>query len=141
MSHAGIRPLPQLPPIDGELADDVAETMQALASPTRLRILSRLQQSPASVNELAAMLGVDPSAVSHQLRQLRHLDLVKGTRRRNQVIYTLHDDHVAVLIAEAIGHVTHVRIDQLNRSLAQVAATTPASPRKTRARATPKRAN
>ena len=137
MSHEGARKVPQLPPLEGELADDVAETMQALASPTRLRILARLQRAPAPVNELASMLGVDPSAVSHQLRQLRHLNLVKGTRRGNQVIYSLHDDHVAVLLAEAVGHVTHVRIDELNRTIEQAGgATTPATrephPRSTR---------
>jgi ArsR family transcriptional regulator, nickel/cobalt-responsive transcriptional repressor len=141
MSHEGKRKIPQLPPLDGGLADDVAETMQALASPTRLRILARLQQEPVPVNELAAMLGVDPSAVSHQLRQLRHLNLVKGTRRGNQVIYSLHDDHVAVLLAEAVGHVTHVRIDELNRAIEQAAATTPAShkPRTPAARASRRR--
>ena len=122
MSHEGPRELPAIPALDGGLADDVAETMRALASPTRLRILSRLHQAPAPVNELAAMLGVDPSAVSHQLRQLRHLQLVKGTRRGNQVVYRLHDDHVAVLLAEAVGHVAHVRLAQLDRALEQVAS-------------------
>lgn len=125
MSHEGERPLSQLPSLEGELGDDVAETMQALGSPTRLRILARVHQAPASVNELAAMLGVDPSAVSHQLRQLRHLNLVKGIRRGTQVIYSLHDDHVAVLLAEAIGHVTHVRLDQLNHTLEQLNAPAP----------------
>jgi DNA-binding transcriptional ArsR family regulator len=128
MGHEGERPLPQLPSLEGELGDDVAEVLQALGSATRLRILARVHQTPAPVNELAAMLGVDPSAVSHQLRQLRHLDLVTGTRRGNQVIYSLHDDHVAVLIAEAIGHVTHVRLDQLNRSIEQLNTTASVSP-------------
>lgn len=134
MSHEGKRPPPQLPPLDGELADDVAETLQALSSPTRLRILARVHQAPAPVNELATMLGVDPSAVSHQLRQLRHLNLVKGTRRGTQVIYSLHDDHVAVLLAEAIGHVTHIRLDELERTLEHVARPAKARSKKTRAR-------
>ncbi len=117
MSHEGKRVVVEVLEIGEELAQDIAEAMQALASPTRVRILARLQRAPLGVNELAEALGMDPSAVSHQLRLLRHLNLVKGTRRANRVIYALHDDHVGVLLAEAVYHVTHVRKDELNRGL------------------------
>lgn len=117
MSHEGKRVIPEVPEIGEDLAQDVGEAMQALASPTRVRMLAKLQRAPMGVNELAEALGMEPSAVSHQLRMLRHLNLVKGSRRANRVIYSLHDDHVGVLLAEAVYHVTHVRIAELNRDL------------------------
>jgi DNA-binding transcriptional ArsR family regulator len=83
--------------------------MQALATPSRLHILGRLHAGPCSVNELADATDMEPSAVSHQLRLLRHLGLVVGHRRGRQVIYDLHDDHVGELLEQAISHVEHLR--------------------------------
>jgi ArsR family transcriptional regulator, nickel/cobalt-responsive transcriptional repressor len=100
----------ELAAIDGDLADEVAETMQALASPSRVRILARLRQSSCSVNELAGDVQLGASAVSHQLRLLRHLGLVTGRRDGNRVIYSLHDDHVGDLVAQAIYHVEHIHL-------------------------------
>ena len=96
--------------IDVGLAEEVAETMQALAAPSRVRILARLRQSPCSVTDLAADVGLEQSAVSHQLRLLRHLGLVIGRRDGNRVIYSLHDDHVGDLVAQAIYHVEHIHL-------------------------------
>ncbi len=93
-------------PID---PDAVAETMQALAAPSRVRILSHLRAGPSSVNDLAEAVGMDASAVSHQLRVLRHLGFVVGRRDGRRVLYDLHDDDVAKLLDEAVGHVAHVR--------------------------------
>ena len=108
MSH-GSQPVPtQL--LHQELASRVAETMQALAGPSRLRILGRLHGGACSVGELAADIGMEPSAVSHQLRVLRHLGLVTGRRDGRQVRYELYDDHVAQLLEEAMSHVEHLRL-------------------------------
>lgn len=96
--------------MDVETARQVAETMQALATLSRVRILSRLKESPCSVNELAEAVGMEQSAVSHQLRLLRHLNLVVGERLGKQTIYTLHDSHVGVLLEEAVYHVEHMRM-------------------------------
>jgi ArsR family transcriptional regulator, nickel/cobalt-responsive transcriptional repressor len=85
-----------------------AESLQALATPSRLRILARLHAGPAAVGELATAVGLEASAVSHQLRLLRHLGLVVGERDGRRVVYALHDDHVAELLAQAVGHVEHV---------------------------------
>ena len=82
--------------------------MQALATPSRLRILGRLQAGACSVSELAAAVDMEGSAVSHQLRLLRHLGLVAGHREGRNVIYALHDDHVGQLLQEAIAHVEHL---------------------------------
>lgn len=86
--------------------------MQALATPSRLLILDRLRSGPCSVGELIVSIGMEQSAVSHQLRLLRHLGLVVGERRGRRVIYALHDPHVGELLEEAIGHAEHVRLSQ-----------------------------
>jgi DNA-binding transcriptional ArsR family regulator len=95
--------------LDADYAGVVAETMQALAAPSRVRILGRLSSGACSVNELAAEVGMEPSAVSHQLRLLRHLGLVVGRRQGRRVVYDLYDDHVGELLEQAISHVEHVR--------------------------------
>ena len=95
--------------LDPRFAAVVAETMQALATPSRLRILGRLSSGPCSVNDLADAVGMESSAVSHQLRLLRHLGLVVGHRDGRRVVYDLYDDHVGELLEQAISHVEHVR--------------------------------
>lgn len=98
------------PAIDGDLARVVAERMQMLASPSRVQILGHLKQGPCSVGALADAVGMESSAVSHQLRSLRHLGLVVGERRGKQVFYALHDAHVAELLDQAIFHVQHLTL-------------------------------
>jgi ArsR family transcriptional regulator, nickel/cobalt-responsive transcriptional repressor len=107
MAHGGARHDPT--DLDADFARVVAETMQALAAPSRVRILGRLHAGPCSVNELADAVGMEASAVSHQLRLLRHLGLVVGRRDGRHVLYDLHDDHVGELLEQAISHVEHVR--------------------------------
>lgn len=109
MSH-GVQGRKGAASVDGETARQVAETMQALATPSRVRILARLNESPCSVGELAVAVGMEQSAVSHQLRLLRHLELVVGERSGRRTIYALHDSHVGVLLEEAIYHVEHIRL-------------------------------
>jgi DNA-binding transcriptional ArsR family regulator len=108
MSHGGV-----LTPADrlgAAFAEVVAETMQALATGSRVRILGQLHAGPRSVGELAEAVGMEASAVSHQLRVLRHLGLVMGTRDGRRVVYELHDEHVGQMLEEAISHVEHLRI-------------------------------
>jgi DNA-binding transcriptional ArsR family regulator len=112
MSHGQLHRADQL---DAGFAGAVADTMQALAAPSRVRILGRLRSGAASVNELAEAVGMEPSAVSHQLRVLRHLGFVVGRRDGRRVVYDLHDDHVAHLLDEAISHVEHVQLGLTGR--------------------------
>ncbi len=93
-----------------DTARSVAETMQALAAPSRVRILSRLGVGPCSVGELARDLEMSQPAVSQQLRVLRHLGLVVGERDGRQTIYGLHNDHVRSLLTEAVSHTEHLRL-------------------------------
>ena len=95
--------------LDADFAGVVADTMQALAAPSRVRILGRLSAGACSVNDLAEAVGMEPSAVSHQLRLLRHLGLVTGRREGRRVVYDLYDDHVGELLEQAISHAEHLR--------------------------------
>jgi DNA-binding transcriptional ArsR family regulator len=101
--------------VDTATAREVAETMQALATPSRVRILAQLRQSPSSVGELAESVAMERSAVSQQLRILRHLGLVIGERHGRHVVYALHDSHVADLLDQAVFHVEHVRLGLAQR--------------------------
>ncbi len=87
----------------------LVETFQALADPTRARILYALIQRPMCVRDLAILVGVSASAVSHQLRFLRDRRLVKPRRDGNVIYYVMDDHHVAALFKEADYHVDHVR--------------------------------
>ncbi|MGW2088021.1 ArsR/SmtB family transcription factor [Streptomyces sp. NPDC001880] len=96
--------------LDAVGATDVASTLQALATPSRLRILARLQEGPCPTTELAEAVGMEQSACSHQLRLLRNLGLVTGERRGRSVVYALYDNHVAELLDQALFHVEHLRL-------------------------------
>lgn len=96
--------------LSAQTARSVAETMQALATPSRVRILSRLAAGSCSVGDLARAVGMEQSAVSQQLRVLRHLGLVVGARDGRQVIYALYDEHVRALLSEAVSHTVHLRL-------------------------------
>ncbi len=93
--------------IDGLTAARLAETFRALSDPTRVRILSALSQGELCVCDLAATLGMSQSAVSHQLRLLRAMRLVKGEKRGRMVYYTLDDDHIVMLFRQGLEHVRH----------------------------------
>jgi ArsR family transcriptional regulator, nickel/cobalt-responsive transcriptional repressor len=96
--------------LDAESAAVVATTLQALATPSRLLILTELRSRPLSVGELADAVGMEQSAVSHQLRLLRNLGLVSGTRSGRSIVYRLYDTHVAQLLDEAVFHIEHLRL-------------------------------
>ena len=85
--------------------DLVTRTFKAMGDPTRLRILWALQLGELCVCDLAALLDVSESAVSHQLRTLRHLDLVTNRREGTILYYRLNDEHVSQLINMALEHV------------------------------------
>ncbi|HVV11863.1 metalloregulator ArsR/SmtB family transcription factor [Amycolatopsis sp.] len=106
--------------LDAESAATVAATLQALATPSRLLILTRLRQGPCSVGELAEAVDMEQSAVSHQLRLLRNLGLVAGQRTGRSIVYSLYDNHVALLLDEAIYHIEHLRLGKPDRPAGKV---------------------
>ncbi len=84
---------------------DLAETFKVLSDPTRLRIVLALSMEELCVCDLAAVVGLSVSAVSHQLRLLKGHKLVAFRKQGKQVFYRLDDHHVINLIHEAASHV------------------------------------
>ncbi len=92
---------------DAAEASDLAALFGALGDPTRVRLLAALATGPLCVCDLAAVLGMTQSAVSHQLRLLRALHLVRARREGKLVWYALDDDHVRALLAVGGEHIGH----------------------------------
>ena len=89
-------------------AEELSETLKALASPGRLRLLTDLLGGPRTVEQLAAVAELSVSATSHHLRLLRSLRLVRARRDGRHVFYALHDDHIGDLLAAVRHHHEHV---------------------------------
>lgn len=100
----------------------LADTFSALGDPTRVRILDVLSHGELCVCDLAAVLGVSQSAISHQLRLLRGIRLVKPRREGRIVFYSLDDQHIISIFKQTLQHV--------EESVAPAAA----KPRRARAR-------
>jgi DNA-binding transcriptional ArsR family regulator len=94
--------------IDGLTSTYLARTFQALSDPTRVRLISALSHAELCVCDLAAILGMSQSAVSHQLRSLRDLRLVKSRREGREIFYTLDDDHIRALYQLGLQHIQHI---------------------------------
>ena len=88
-------------------AIQLAELFSALSDASRVRIISRLIEGEMSVSALAEGLKMTESAVSHQLRGLRQMRLVRARKEGRQVFYTLEDDHVTKLYTLGLDHVEH----------------------------------
>jgi DNA-binding transcriptional ArsR family regulator len=84
---------------------DLAETFRTLGDPTRVRILDALSHGELCVCDLAALVRLSESAVSHQLRLLRSLRLVKPRRDGRMVFYSLDDRHIIGLFRQGLRHV------------------------------------
>ena len=87
-----------------EILGGVLAAFRALGDPTRARILYALTSGPLCVRDLAILVGVSESAVSHQLRMLRERRLVKPRRLGTVISYALDDHHLAALFREAEYH-------------------------------------
>src|SRR6188768_3820341 len=81
-----------------------------MADPTRLRIVAALDAVELCVCDLSAALGISESAASHQLRQMRELDVVRGRRDGRRVFYSLNDEHVMSIYRQARDHVSHGQV-------------------------------
>jgi ArsR family transcriptional regulator len=103
-------------PLSTELAAEVAETFKVLGDVTRVRILDALAQQERCVSDLAALVGLTESAVSHQLRLLRNTRLVRTRRAGRMVFYALDDQHIVSLFEQASQHVAEA--GQLRRGRA-----------------------
>lgn len=85
----------------------VTQTFKALSDQTRVRILILLSEKECSVNEIANRLSLSQSTVSHQLRFLKQLRLVKNRREGTTINYSPDDEHVMSILRQTIDHVKH----------------------------------
>lgn len=96
------------------VVENLSETFKALSDPTRIRILYNLSKRELCVCDLAEVLGMTQSAVSHQLRYLRALRLVKNRRDGNTIYYRHDDAHTMGLLQMAIDHASHINEELSN---------------------------
>ena len=89
------------------IAAQVAELFSALSDTSRIRIIAALTQGEMNVSALAEMVGISESAVSHHMRHLRQMRLVRGRKDGRYVFYSLDDDHIAELFRFGLEHVLH----------------------------------
>ena len=95
---------------DLETLHNLADIFKALSDPNRLKIVISLMACELCVCDLAAVTGSSDSAVSHQLRILRNLKIVRYRREGKIVFYRLDDDHVDSLINQSLEHVKELNI-------------------------------
>ncbi len=91
--------------LDEHFAAHVAELFRAFSDTSRVRILSAIIGQEMNVSQLAALVGVTESAVSHHMRGLRQMRLVKSRREAKEVYYTVDDPHIIELFQQGIRHV------------------------------------
>jgi len=93
--------------IDERTAVQLASTFQALSDPTRVRMVSALMSGELCVVDLASILGMTQSAISHQLRILRSLHIVRARKEGRVVYYRLEDQHIRDLFQRGLEHTQH----------------------------------
>ena len=95
--------MPDMP--DLHILYDLSDFFKVMGDSTRIRLLWALEQAEMCVNDLAVLLDMTKSAVSHQLKILRTAKLVKAEKRGKNVYYSLADEHVKVVLEMALDHV------------------------------------
>jgi ArsR family transcriptional regulator len=93
--------------LEEELAAQVAELFSALSDTSRVRIIATLVEGEMNVGALAESVGISESAVSHHMRHLRQMRLVRARKAGRYVFYSLDDDHINDLFRCGLEHVTH----------------------------------
>lgn len=88
-----------------EEMQDLAEFFKVFGDPTRLKILYVLKCSEMCVLDIANLLGMTQSAISHQLRVLKHMDLVKNRRDGKTIFYSLADSHIVTILSQGLDHI------------------------------------
>ena len=98
-------PLPEQLSPNAELLDDLAELYKIFGDSTRIKILYTLFTEERGVGDIARLLGMTMSAISHQLRILKQARLVKPRREGKMVYNALADDHVRTIFAQGLDHI------------------------------------
>ena len=88
-----------------EELQDLAEFFKVFGDATRLKILYVLLSAEMCVYDIAAVLGMSQSAISHQLRVLKQMDLVKNRREGKTIFYALADAHIVTILSQGLDHI------------------------------------
>ena len=88
-----------------ETLKELADFYKVFGDATRLKILSVLLCSEMCVYDIATLLGMSQSAISHQLRVLKQMDLVKNRRDGKTIFYALADDHIITILNQGLNHI------------------------------------
>jgi len=91
--------------LDEHSAAHVAELFRAFSDSSRVRIVSAIIEQEMNVSQLAVLVGVTESAISHHMRGLRQMRLVKGRRDGKEVYYSVTDPHIIALFQQGVNHV------------------------------------
>ncbi len=91
---------------DKQILERIAELFKAFGDPTRVHILSLLLQGEMCVGDIASGVAISQSAISHQLRILKQMHLIKFRREGKNIWYSLADDHVRTILQTGLEHVT-----------------------------------
>ncbi len=86
---------------------DLAELFKVFGDSTRIKILFALYESELCVCDIAALLGMTQSAISHQLRVLKGSKLVKFRREGKEIFYSLDDGHIFKILNQGLEHINH----------------------------------
>ena len=100
-------PASHLQVIDEDTAGRMAELFRALGDPSRVRLLTAMLEGERNVGALAHAIELSESAVSHHLRHLRQLRLVRTRKQGRQVFYRLDDEHIQDLLLRTLDHIQH----------------------------------
>lgn len=93
--------------MDRAKIEKVSQLFKVLADPTRLKILLSLQDGERNVTSIGEAVGMEQSAVSHQLKLLRDNRVVKSRREGKTILYSLDDDHVTDILQQTFEHIEH----------------------------------
>lgn len=93
--------------ISDALVNALADVFKTLGDPTRVKIIYALMQSELCVHDISVILNMGQSAVSHQLRYLRNMRIVKRRKSGKTVYYSLDDSHVEQIFVQTLQHVKH----------------------------------
>ena len=103
MLKRGVCPVADIP--EKEIREQIAELFKAFGDPTRVHILSLLMEGERCVGDIAAAVELSQSAISHQLRILKQIHLIKFRRDGKNIWYSLADDHVRTILQMGLEHV------------------------------------
>jgi DNA-binding transcriptional ArsR family regulator len=93
--------------LDERTSRDVAELFRTLSDPSRVRIIAALLDGELNISAIVEAVGLSQSAVSHQMRSLRQMRIVRAHKEGRQVFYCLDDEHITDLFRQGLEHIRH----------------------------------